>query len=231
MYFQHAPAIWTQFPALKAGTLVVEGIDPYAETGTDVNGLYDRARARLSASPEEGQMPEIDAWRRVYSQMGLKPTQYRCAAESLLRRFRKENSMPSFHPLVDLCNALSLAYATPIAVYDTAHITGGIEVRHAKGTEDHLAFSGEIEKPEVNEVIFCDEADHAHSRRWCFRQSKKSVVTDGTSTALIVAEAHHSTAGEDVRALVLELTGLLTKHWKAPRIHQMLTAADPRIEI
>jgi DNA/RNA-binding domain of Phe-tRNA-synthetase-like protein len=37
--------------------------------------------------------------------MGLKPTQYRCAPEALLRRLRKEGTLPPLHPLVDLCNA------------------------------------------------------------------------------------------------------------------------------
>ena len=56
--------------------------------------------------------------------MGLKPTQYRCAAESLLRRFRKEGSLPRLHPLVDLCNAVSLAFAVPVAVLDAGRIAG-----------------------------------------------------------------------------------------------------------
>ncbi|HEY3906880.1 MAG TPA: hypothetical protein VGM14_23450 [Streptosporangiaceae bacterium] len=32
---------------------------------------------------------------------GLKPTQYRCASESLLRRFRKEGSLPNLHPAAE----------------------------------------------------------------------------------------------------------------------------------
>jgi DNA/RNA-binding domain of Phe-tRNA-synthetase-like protein len=50
--------------------------------------------------------------------MGLKPTQYRCASEALLRRFRKDGSLPWIHPLVEVCNPVSLAYAIPIAVAD-----------------------------------------------------------------------------------------------------------------
>ncbi len=61
--------------------------------------------------------------------MGLKPTQYRCASESLLRRFRKEGSLPQLHPLVNLCNAASLAFAIPVAVLDLAKISAGLAVR------------------------------------------------------------------------------------------------------
>lgn len=66
----------------------------------------------------ESEFGQIQAWRRAFSQMGLKPTQYRCAAEALLRRLRKEHSLPRLHPLVDLCNAASAAYAIPVAVFD-----------------------------------------------------------------------------------------------------------------
>jgi DNA/RNA-binding domain of Phe-tRNA-synthetase-like protein len=72
--------------------------------------LEAAAAARLDAQPES-EFAEIQAWRRAFSQMGLRPTQYRCAAEALLRRFRKERHLPQLHPLVDLCNAASAAYA------------------------------------------------------------------------------------------------------------------------
>jgi len=38
--------------------------------------------------------------------MGMKPTQYRCASEALLRRYRRDRVLPRVHPLVDLCNAV-----------------------------------------------------------------------------------------------------------------------------
>jgi DNA/RNA-binding domain of Phe-tRNA-synthetase-like protein len=63
--------------------------------------------------------------------MGLKPTQYRCASEALLRRFRKDGSLPWIHPLVDVCKAASVAYATPIAMFDLDQVTRNLTVRHA----------------------------------------------------------------------------------------------------
>ena len=132
-------------------------------------------------------VPEIQAWRRAFARMGLKPTQYRCAAESLLRRFRKEGALPRLHPLVNLCNAVSLAFAIPVAVFDISKITGALEVRYAAGDEDYLTFSGEVEHPAVHEVIFFDAAGQAHARRWSNRQSGLSAVRNPTTAALIVA--------------------------------------------
>ena len=124
--------------------------------------------------------------------MGLKPTQVPVqASESLLRRFRKEGQLPRLHPLVDLCNAVSLAYAMPIAVFDVAKIASYINVRYATGEEEYLTFSGDTEHPARGEVIFADKVGQAHARRWTNRQSALSAVRDTTSAALIVAEALH----------------------------------------
>src|SRR5690242_15748210 len=148
MHFRHDDALWRDFPALVPGALYVEGVTADAEPEA---GRYEEtARTRLAAGPES-EFPEIQAWRRAFAAMGLKPTQYRCAAESLLRRFRKEGSLPRLHPLVDLCNAVSLAYAIPIAALDLAKVTGDLELRYATGKEQDLTFGGEIEQPEPGE--------------------------------------------------------------------------------
>ena len=139
MYFQHAADIWRDFPSLVPGVLYAEGITGGAVAGPD--HLTAIAGARLADGPES-EFPEIQAWRRAFARMGLKPTQYRCAAESLLRRFRKEGSLPRLHPLVDLCNAASLAFAVPVAVFDTAKVAWPLEVRYAAGDEDYMTFGG-----------------------------------------------------------------------------------------
>jgi DNA/RNA-binding domain of Phe-tRNA-synthetase-like protein len=162
--------------------------------------------------------------------MGFKPTQYRSAAEALLRRFRRENDLPRLHPLVDLCNAVSLAYALPVAAFDLAGVDSHLEVRHAAGGEEHQGFSGETERVEPGEVIFADAVDHAHARRWTFRQSRRSIVTAETRDVLIVAEGLHATAGADVPALVDDLARSIAALWSAPTHRAMLTAASPRLE-
>ncbi|MFE3449351.1 B3/4 domain-containing protein [Nonomuraea sp. NPDC059194] len=210
MDFQHAPRIWADFPALAAGVLLADGIT--ADATPDLDRFTAVAKERLAAGTE-ADFPEIQAWRRTFSAMGLKPTQYRCASESLLRRFRKEGSLPRIHPLIDLCNAISLAYAIPVAVFDRAHVAGSMEVRYASGEETYLTFGGQTERPEPGEVIFADEEGRAHARRWSNRQSGLSAVRDSTSAVLIVAEAMHATARADVEALTATLAEELSRTW------------------
>lgn len=201
MVFSHDDAIWSAHPGLVAGVLRIDGIAPQPRADVAVAALLDRARTRLQAAPE-GEWPEIQAWRRAFSAMGLKPTQYRCAAESLLRRLRKEGSLPALHPLVDLCNAVSLAFGTPVAVFDLARIDGDLTVRLAHGDEAYAGVGGEQEPPAPGEVVFADGAGQAHARRWCHRQSARSAVQPGTRAVLVVAEALHADAAAQMPQLL-----------------------------
>ena len=229
MYFRHVPEIWQRFPQLVPGLLVVQGINPSGEVENKIRMLYERAGKRLADQPES-QMPEVAAWRRVYSRMGLKPTKYRSASEALLRRFKREGDLPRLHPLVDLCNAFSLAYALPVAVFDLEKVERFIEVRPASGTEQYLSFQEQIEHPEAGEIIFADAAGHAHARRWTFRQSRRSVVEQGTEKVIIVSEGVHEQAGEDVPSLMEELGEAIAELWRSPTKQAVLTADNPRID-
>ncbi len=123
----------------------------------------------------------------------------------------EKGNLPPLHPLVDLCNAVSVAYAIPIAVFDLAHVAGNLQVRHATGDEDYLAFSGEHQRPDAGEVIFADEQRHVHARRWCKRQSACQPSAERRQV-LIVAEAHAGHGGARWRgwigALERELAAL-----------------------
>ncbi|HMM40596.1 MAG TPA: phenylalanine--tRNA ligase beta subunit-related protein, partial [Thermomicrobiales bacterium] len=175
-------------------------------------------------------LAEIQAWRRAFARMDLKPTQYRCAAESLLRRFRKEGELPRIHPLIDLCNAASLAFAIPVAVFDVSAIEDHIEVRHATGDERYLSFAGEVERPDPGEVIFADAAGQVHARRWTHRQSGSSAIRDSTADVLIVAEAMHATAAQDMPTLLETLAGRIGTAWGVEPHAAILGADRQRFE-
>jgi DNA/RNA-binding domain of Phe-tRNA-synthetase-like protein len=231
MYFQHDAALWRDFPALVPGVLYAEGIT--ADAAPDTDHYIAAARARLAGGPES-EFPEIQAWRRAFARMGLKPTQYRCAAESLLRRLRTQGSLPRLHPLVDLCNAVSLAFAVPVAVLDADWVAWPLEVRYASGHEDYLTFGGEVEHPAPGEVIFADQAGQAHARRWTNRQSGRSAVSPATSTVLIVAEAQHEGAATTIPELIETLATGIAKAWTPqPATPQtaILTSTSPRLSM
>jgi DNA/RNA-binding domain of Phe-tRNA-synthetase-like protein len=211
-YFQHAPAVWAAHPDLVAGAVYATGLTASAPVEPVVDRYLAVARERL-AGGTEAELPEIQAWRRAFARMGLKPTQYRCASESLLRRLRREGDLPRIHPLIDLCNAISVAFAIPVAALDATRIAGDLEVRPATGDERYLAFSGEVEHPEPGELIFADAGGESHARRWTHRQSGHSAVRESTTSVLIVTEAMHDSAASDVPKLVAAVADELSALW------------------
>jgi DNA/RNA-binding domain of Phe-tRNA-synthetase-like protein len=227
MDFQHSSEIWRDFPELVPGVVFATGITPDVAAGDRVAKFTAIASSRLEREPES-ELPEIRAWRRTFTRMGLKPTQYRCASEALLRRFRKEGNLPALHPLVDVCNAVSLAFAIPVAVFDVAKISRGLEVRYAAGDEEYLTFAGETEHPGPHEVIFADQARQVHARRWTNRQSGRSAVQDSTATVLIVAEAMHDTASSDVPELTAAIAAELSAIWSIDPSVTVLSESAPR---
>lgn len=176
--------------------LVGHGVTAAPDVADITRPFLGRATARLAERPESD-FPEIAAWRRAFSQMGLKPTQYRCASEALMRRFRKDGSLPSIHPLVEVCNAVSLAYAIPIAVFDLDQVTGNLTLRHATGTETYATFAGDTE---TQKQARCSPLDEPAERPF----------SDPTHVVLIVSEAMHDTGQHDVNNLREQLREALT---------------------
>jgi DNA/RNA-binding domain of Phe-tRNA-synthetase-like protein len=70
--------------------------------------LLDEYRAEQQATSERlkataiADLPSIAAWRRVFTGFGAKPTQYRNAAEALLRRLAKHGDIPTINPTITL---------------------------------------------------------------------------------------------------------------------------------
>jgi len=198
--FSHSDQLWQQFSNLRALAMVVRGVTKADKANADIEDTLCEV-GKLLDEKTESELPPIKAWRQTYSAMGYKATQYRCASEALLRRFRKTRELPRFHPLVDMLNAESMASAIPIAVFDIAHVQDGITVRHATGSEVYKTFKNETEHPDEDEIVFADSAGNAHSRRWVYRQSALSAVRASSDSVLVVAETLHDEADQDLKRL------------------------------
>lgn len=204
-----------RYPTIRAGVIRATGLS----NGPSSPQLLDAYRAEQHAVSERlnstaiADLPSIAAWRRTFGGFGAKPTQYRSAAEALLRRLAKQGDIPSISTLVDIGNLVSIRYAVPVAVFDRAGVAGSITVRFATGDERFTDLgSSERVTPDPGEVVFVDEDGVVCARRWCWRQSAQSATGPGTVEALVVIEGHHDAADRDIEAAVADLTALLAAH-------------------
>lgn len=212
--FHYDQALLATYPTIQAGVLFATGLHS-GPTPPALQALYQAEQAavneRLPASLSD--LPSLAAWRAAFRRFGINPTQYRCAAEALLRRLSKAGDIPSIHSLVDIGNLVSIRYALPVAVFDWRAVTGTVTVHFASGQERFTELgSQEAVHPEPGEVVFSDATGMVLARRWCWRQSAESAAQADTTTALIVVEAHHQEGATDVANAVADLRALLADY-------------------
>src|SRR5438270_13198800 len=135
--FQYHPDILTRYPQIVGGAILAQNVTN-GPTPTRLQELYQAEQQlvlhRLGSTPLS-QIESLAAWRRAFRGFGVDPTQYRSAAEAILRRLTKKGDIPSINTLVDIGNLVSIRYALPVAVFDTQDLEGAVTVHFADGTE------------------------------------------------------------------------------------------------
>ncbi|MEK4330190.1 phenylalanine--tRNA ligase beta subunit-related protein [Paenibacillus sp. FSL R7-0297] len=200
-------------PDLHVGLIATSHI-ANLDRDSEVNALLAHMEQEIMNSGLQkesiSEIPTIAAWRKVYSQFGVKPARYPCAAESLIRRVVEQGALARIHTLVNLCNAISLKCRTPIASCDISDIQEFV-IRRAAGNEPFLPIGkvDECELPSAGEIIYADDAGRAHSRRWNWRQSDHIKTTAESSQMLFTIEAVHKEARVLVEATTFLLNELL----------------------
>jgi DNA/RNA-binding domain of Phe-tRNA-synthetase-like protein len=203
-----------RYPALCAGVVLVSDLHNQPSPAA-LAQLYlqeqQRVIERIGATPLS-EIPSLAAWRAAFRLFGVDPTQYRSAAEALLRRLTKKGDIPGINALVDLCNLVSIRYALPVAAFDLRALALPVTVQFAQGTERYTPLGeASIEHPPAGEVVFADQTGLVIARRWCHRQSEESAAQLDTTTALLTVEAHHAGAAADIRLAVDDLLSLTSE--------------------
>jgi DNA/RNA-binding domain of Phe-tRNA-synthetase-like protein len=230
--FQYHTDILARFPNVVGGVILAQGMTNSPTPDSLLKTYYaeqQTVKQRIGDTPLS-QVEALSAWRNAFRTFNVDPTQYRSAAEALLRRLTKKGDIPSINTLVDIGNLVSIRYALPVAVFDTRTLQGAVTVHFADGTERYTTL-GQIEEghPEPGEVVFSDETGLVIARRWCWRQSEQSAAQLDTTEAIITVEAHHTGARRDIEAALNDLQELLIMYAVGTFRSGVLDAHNPSI--
>ena len=227
--FRYDSLLLERYPTIRGGDILARGLRNGPTPPALANAFRAEQQAvlaRLGDTPLS-ELPSLAAWRRAFTAFGVKPTQYRSAAEALLRRLTKQGDIPTLNLLVDLGNLVSIRYGLPAAVFDLRATTGTVTVCFAEGNERFTDLgTSEAVAPEPGEVIFVDEAGLVSARRWCWRQSDQSAAREDTTIALITVEGHHATATQDVQAALKDLQTLFAQYAPGVTLHAALLSPE-----
>ena len=183
------PAVFGLRPDYRAIIMTATGIEPGVPADAAlIASAESAARDALSHTPVE-ELPHVAAWREAYRAFGAKPQRTRNSVEALMRRL--DDGLPRVNPLTDLYNAISIQFQIPIGGEDLTRYQGAPRLIRAHGNEIfETTDSGQpcVEHPEVGEVVWADDAG-VTCRRWNWRQSTRTRLTDDTTDALFIFDA------------------------------------------
>lgn len=212
--FEYSREVTDRFPSACGEVLLVDGVDNSGrqpDLETEYRSIQSEVAGRLAETPA-AELGTIRAWRSVFAELGLKPTQHRNAAEALLRRLGRHGDIPSINPVVDIGNMISIQHGLPVAVFDASMIDGVLRVTFARGGETFTGIgSSEPEDPAAGEVVFLDDTEHVAARRWCWKQAAATATSPTTTSVLFVIEAVHDDLRRDLARAASELECLLAR--------------------
>jgi len=168
------PAVAQLAPGFRALSIVVQAA-PITRPQIASEALA-RACQSVTAGGPDWAAAHLQAWAEVFRRFGAKPQRTPCSAEALRKRVLRDGSLPSIDPVVDLYNAISLAYAIPVGGENAQAYVGSPRLVVADGSEPFDTIKEGTpahEFPDAGEVIWRDEQG-VTCRRWNWRQGVRT---------------------------------------------------------
>ena len=209
--------IFEKFPDTRIGIVVATGMD---NSGSDnsIKGMLESTQLETENRFEIEKLaehPSVAVWRAVYSNFGSKPRDFRSSVEALIRSVLNGRGVRHINKLVDIYNYASLKHAIPVGGEDLDKTHGNLFLKFSEGTERFTPLGGDKEdNPYKGEVIYCDEGGNVLCRRWNWRESGITKLTESTRNAIIVAEGFDTKvdeATEELSVMIRDFCNAQTK--------------------
>lgn len=199
-----------KYPELKLGVVTATNTDNRgddAEIAHMLQEIQESIKMKFNTN-NLTEHPAIAIWRKTYSSFGSKPRDYRCSIEALIRSILNGRPLRHINKIVDLYNFVSLKHVIPVGGEDLDKVEGNLNLTFAEGNEKFISLgSDKEENPYPGEVIYCDDAGNVLCRRWNWRESDKTKLTEKTRNAIIVVEGLDTT----IEKVIEEMSLLLEK--------------------
>jgi DNA/RNA-binding domain of Phe-tRNA-synthetase-like protein len=231
-----ANEIFERFPDYCRGVVIAHGV----RNGSSPPELLDRLRAAEGALSAQlggenvATLPRIAAWREAYRALGVKPSEFRPSVEALIRRVAKNDPLPAINAMVDLGNLVSIQHLLPIGAHAIDILRGAeqdIALRLATGAETFEPFGSDaIEHPLPGEVIFV-EGETVLTRRWTWRQAKRTLVTPETTAVEINVDGLPPVTPAEVGEICAQAAELVQRYCGGRVRYEILSREKPCIEL
>jgi lysyl-tRNA synthetase, class II len=226
--------IFQNFPDAQIGVVIAKNIQNGPSTA-EVNQLLTQEQEKIKTNLTEEALkenPKINVWRDAFKKFGSKPSEYRSSVENLPRMILKGRELRSENKLVDIYNYVSLKFTLPAGGEDLDKVKGSIYLTYATSNEALVTLLGDSkeEKPYEGEVIYKDEIG-AICRRWNWRESGRTILTNDTQNAILVLEALPPVTTEELNSALKELSDLIIKFTGASTEVHILDKSNSHVAV
>ena len=132
-----------KFPGLSAEILYFKGVDIQPN-----DPMLEEYKIKIYQEIQEKwtlddlrEYPQFRAYRDFFWKLGIDPTKTRPAAEALIRRILRGNSLYKINTFVDTYNLVSMKAAIPIASFDDYTLNDDLYMREAEPGEEFLGIA------------------------------------------------------------------------------------------
>jgi lysyl-tRNA synthetase class 2 len=227
--FRIEPGIFDNFPGLLIGVVIASEVNN-REGSSDLTAKIEQLQAEIRDRYDIrtlAECPKIQNWRNAYTLFGAKPKKHRSSVENLYRMTLEGRDLRPISKLVDIYNYVSLMHMVPVGGDDLAKVEGEIVLRFARGDEPFFPLgSGDFQTAREGEVIYADDRE-VLCRRWNWRESDKSKMTERTKDVLLVSEGLPPVTAEDMKRVVEDLARLVGKYCGGRIRREILRAEKP----
>ena len=172
----------------------------------------------------------IQEWRNAFSKFRTKKGA-RSSIEALLKRVSQGREFNPINPLVDLYNSVSLSHAVPCGGEDMAKIQGDLHLGKAEGGEAFFPLGAETNAPALPEEIIYYDDEGAVCRCFNWREAQRTMLTEGTTDAVLVIEAINEDQAKRAQVAMNELKSLVEDYFGVKGEITNLTINQPSVEM
>lgn len=233
MKFRVLPELFEAFPGLRVGSVIAKGINNKGAC-PEIRHLIQRTQEDIRSrfNPENLiNHPKIQSWRKAFISFGAKPKKHRSSVENLYRMAVDGKDLRSINKIVDIYNYVCLKYMVPVGGDDLAKVDGDIELKFAQGDEKFTPLgSDEVQKARKGEVIYADQKE-VLCRRWNWRESEKTKMTEQTQNVLLVSEALPPAGAEEMEEIIKDLSQSVEKYCGGKVTSTVLSAEESECDL
>lgn len=191
------------------------------ESSVQLLELFQRSVDELSnkySMSDIANISHIQSTREAYKAFGKSPSEYRNAAEAMLRRIIKGNGLYHINNVIEINNLMSITTGYSIGSYDKDMLLGSIELRRAPDGEKYQG----IGKDQVNIEHLPTLYDEQNAFGNPTSDSRRAMIQIGSHN--IISVIYSFDGKNDLQKVMDRYCELLKKYCSVDKVEIMLTA-------